>query len=240
MRIISDFHDYYDTVLSYGQDQSVIYHRKTKTIEGNDVKKVSGDLFECLKNFPPSIPARTGCGFLDLGVVIIGFCGKVNVFPYTGLLEVAYKDNIVDLIVNKYPELKKKDILFEVNKKPADWCKFGNSFTLNGFKKYKEYVESINFSSVFLDNKSPIFVAKRINSHRYGVNGLTLEINPKLGGNLKFQKVKSPYEAFQEIYSFISTVLVEDKIPNENIPDSIKIAKRGFDKNSFRKMKSTS
>ena len=68
MRIISDFHDYYDVVQASGQDQSLIYNRKEKTVE--------------LTNYP--FPFFRFSAYywpdpftLQVQQHIVGFCGKV-------------------------------------------------------------------------------------------------------------------------------------------------------------------
>jgi hypothetical protein len=71
MRIVSDFHDYYDAVQATGQDQTVVYLRKRKEVELN------------CSSFPfpvfGSISTHFDYGGQGIPKVqfVVGFCGKV-------------------------------------------------------------------------------------------------------------------------------------------------------------------
>lgn len=77
MRIISEFHDYYDIGMSEGQDQSLIYQRRSI------VEK---------SNYPFNIMYNSWhhTNYIKVRPLTIGFCGKLY-----GLLELntPYSDN---------------------------------------------------------------------------------------------------------------------------------------------------
>jgi len=66
MRIISPFHDYYDVVQSQGQDHSLIYQRRERTITPK--KYPFPVMHRWWRHYP---------GDLSLYQKIIGFCGKI-------------------------------------------------------------------------------------------------------------------------------------------------------------------
>ena len=45
MRIISKFHDYYDSVMIYGQDKTVVYQREEKKIFDAKIKTKDLELY---------------------------------------------------------------------------------------------------------------------------------------------------------------------------------------------------
>lgn len=63
MRIISDYHDYYDCMMKLDQDRSVIYHR-------NETYKDFSNLIKCSTKHDSYEQIPYDCG-------IIGFCGKL-------------------------------------------------------------------------------------------------------------------------------------------------------------------
>src|SRR5690606_13443835 len=65
MRIISDFHDYYDCIQKFDQDRSIIYNRQS----------------EFPKEYDYGWPFSRPCGIYDnleeTSILIVGFCGKI-------------------------------------------------------------------------------------------------------------------------------------------------------------------
>ncbi|MCK5616980.1 hypothetical protein KAR91_84745, partial [Candidatus Pacearchaeota archaeon] len=70
MRIISDFHDYYDCVQAQGQDQSVVWVRKKEDIELENYP-----FPQC--QFPYRTYGRHRIPRIKVETAIIGFCGKI-------------------------------------------------------------------------------------------------------------------------------------------------------------------
>lgn len=66
MRIISDYHDYYDGLMNLDQDRSVIYHRKSSEIRFNDP----------IVHIERSERYYSICPYF----YFVGFCGKVYKF----------------------------------------------------------------------------------------------------------------------------------------------------------------
>jgi hypothetical protein len=77
MRIISDFHDYYDSVQATGQDQTLVYYRKAEEVETPEYPfPVLG---YCESPYEPCGPR--------VRQHIVGFCGKI--YPVITLTQVA-------------------------------------------------------------------------------------------------------------------------------------------------------
>ena len=95
MRIISKFHDYYDSAMGYGIDKSLVYLRQNDTFypEGgfenrkdltiHEVKEKIKPLMDLIKKIPVSIKIvrDSVAKHSDFYIfpILIGFCGKV--FP---------------------------------------------------------------------------------------------------------------------------------------------------------------
>ena len=72
MRIISKFHDYYDSVMIYGQDKTVVYQREEKKIFDAKIKTKDLELYSArIGYYKNSIWER------KIDPFIIVFCGKV-------------------------------------------------------------------------------------------------------------------------------------------------------------------
>ncbi len=227
MRIISKFHDYYDSVQNMGIDTTCIYVRELKEytfiqkgVDWRDKNTVR--------------EARLGRGhsntFYDCSTFLIGFCGSI--FPGIRVTEMwsPYKKTTSDKFFYSKEELnsfretlskeKKNDI---ITGKFSYWNHRGDFFN-DSWNNYKEN---------FIHYKVPIFIVEQ----PYGQNELFLRLNANLKDH-DFQKIKDPYTAYQEIYQYISGVLGTNSPKTIEIQDKDKIIKRGFDKWSFRKLPS--
>lgn len=103
-------------------------------------------------------------------------------------------------------------------------------------KAYRNYFAEIEqkkevFKWVFETYNIPIFIYYE---HPWD-NDRKLTINPPLN-KFEFFRIKDPYLAFQEIYSFMSNLAKPEK-PIPEMCNRTKIASRGFTKYSFRKDK---
>jgi hypothetical protein len=67
MRIISDFHDYYDAVQATGQDQTLVYYRKPEEVE--------------IREYPLPVLSHylwaDEASYPKVRQPIVGFCGKI-------------------------------------------------------------------------------------------------------------------------------------------------------------------
>ena len=74
MRIVSDFHDYYDAVQATGQDQTLVYLRTRKEVELDR----NSFPFPVFGGTPwTNVNYRSGRKGVTVVQSVVGFCGKV-------------------------------------------------------------------------------------------------------------------------------------------------------------------
>lgn len=249
MRIISNFHDYYDSVLTHGIDPNLLYIRKEQECrfwlniglnrQQEIPKEVSSNIykiFEPLRIILNEIPKRIVYGkkFNDEILItskIIGFCGKIHLCMEID--DINYFNP--QMIVSKYPQelLDKLNIKRTFLKELLDvpHSKWSDRLTYEGWKELTEKWENHTYDSVFIEIGQPIFVIQK-HGYRYNSNERII-LNPNLRKQ-NFQIIKSPSEAFQEISMYLGNQLVMIKDPKPIISDTIMRDKKGFDKWSFK------
>ena len=166
MRIISEFHDYYDTALSYGIDPNLVYLRKQEKLYygfkiTDKVKQFPGNLDNVLKpaldillkmpEYIKEINSRRNAPQLYLTSKIIGFCGKL--YPVIDLNNITYYSP--QMLVSLIPS----DILsrLKIDKNiMSDWItktdKWNHSKRLT-FDKWNNIVEELGgkrYDDIFL------------------------------------------------------------------------------------------
>ena len=227
MKLVSNYHDYYDGVLKLFTGKRPFYMRKESVLSISDAglsKKT--DLFSSYSiNIHSEKWYSHGCG-------VIGFCGEL--YPYAafstyGWSAVCAVDRIADLYVyraedvwalNRSKKQTKKERRLDTAKRD----------TVSYFKEFKN---NVWLKNLFLEHKVPVFDFKHIPSYAGRAN---LALNPSLAAR-SFQKVLGPYQAMQNLDIFLSSVLVSESTPlAQIIPDEVMQAKKGFThKYSFRK-----
>lgn len=223
MRIISNFKDYYDIGMTYGQDPTLVYLRKTEEIpEGNKLCKI-------LAKAPYSIsyPGRPyGVG---LDIHLIGFCGRL--YPLIGYKNTTHvKGDLVDFIISQNDYLKRPLIEASLNKPLSRWG-FCSEFTLKNYEEWVKNVTDLDATDCCIKIQAPIFRISRYSGER-----MHFEKNPMLK-EMGFQSVKPPVEAFQELSMFIGSALVSEKEVPVKVSDTVLRDKHGFDEWSFRRKK---
>lgn len=237
MKIISKFHDYYDSVTAYGIDKSIIYIRDKKEFE-----------IELKKEKELKLPeVDYGC----FTYVFIGFCGKIIPalkFHYEkertsdkGLLN--FKD-IVETFCYTYEDAEhyykryfKESFTFKERNRQRYKKKF------NGKKQIKDFFNFNlkEFEYCFREYNTPVFSIEitGYNIWNYhNVNRVKLIINPILS-HCAFFKYKDPATAFQDISQYISGVLGVGEPNTLEISDKHMRNKKGFDELSFKTRKGT-
>lgn len=229
MRIISNFHDYYDCIQQYGQDRTVVYLRKEKVIEG------------CWP-FPRCNSWYGKHG--DLSTIrIIGFCGKI--IPLIELTRVGERTpkmcwSLDDIDTFMKTELKGR--AFDSYMKSKWHRGVFYSQTRKGFQKFfSECRQRENaFEHLFRDHHSPLFVATYIRR-----NNSEIIFNTPLK-KVEFYAIMDTYKAFQEISMYMGGVLgthgghktkYQGKPMSSEVSDKDLIVAKGFDKHSFRNSK---
>ena len=235
MRIISDFHDYYDASQSLGHDPTVIYLRKKKEILIEDFP------FPTLRYYKHTWHYRSwDRDIYRIEPYIIGLCGKiyaviemtVNKYPVGEAIEYCYSIEEVDAFIEEH--CRKKDIdKFRKNKWKA------RVSIRDDFKKFFDEVEEKreDFGNIFVEHGVPIFVALDGNMGYFRYNSRNksiLNANEQLK-RFKFVRIFDVYTAFQEIEMYLTNIAVPAK-EMPKVPDVLNAESHGFDKKySFRK-----
>ncbi len=224
MRIISNFHDYYDSVQAHGQDHALIYHRVPYTVNfgREDFPFEDNDTFGQGWYYEPP--------YFSAIKYYIGFCGKVypmiKIILQCDMNKYFYCHTIEDIddIIQTYfkPKIVESFIHYDGKKsrrmgRREKFCQF--------FNKPK-----IGYEYLFREENVPIFVARKVNSTG------SIEYN----GNLKqymFYRVVDTFQAFQRISMYVGGVLSSRREYVPPVPDKILAEAKGFDKYSFRKDK---
>lgn len=222
MRIISKFHDYYDSAMGYGQDEDVVYLRETKDVIGE----------EKVTKFPRSDGVTFSKG-------VIGFCGKL--YPYVDM-HITEKQNYK--VVRAYTV---EAIQAEVDEHGWD-TRFKNryGYAKTDIKRQKSWLENSGgilsqFEGLFVDHRIPNFKMEVVSRGGWFGEPRTYEVhrliaNPCLKDE-EFYKVVDPFTAFQELDMYIGGVLGNMGADMAEVDDEHRYKGHGYDKESFRQPK---
>ena len=253
MRIISRFHDYYDTVMAHGYDDKVTYVRKTEEMP-KPPTYLLGKYTRWHNQWPHPFHRH---------VVVV--CGK----PFFGISPMGtgtYESRLVSKQPLKYVTVNqpmvcwdydalRKAAMTSCNKDRANTFNMTNprplflqdekdlygssrKFLLKERKALRDWFKlnedpGVVKDQVHFDNGSPLLY---VTTEREFPKGKSLHcMNPCLR-DFSFQKVMDPYTAFQEIEMYIGGVMGGHAPPMVEIKNETRIHKAGFDKWSFRKM----
>jgi hypothetical protein len=228
MRIISDFHDYYDVVQAAGQDQSLIYFRKP---EEEEVSNYSLPVIEW------SVWASDRKR-IQIQEHSIGFCGKV--YPAILLTQVTSNKsalcyNLLEVDAFIESNYRKREVQEYRAKTKRPWRYSWQSnlrrevyesfFTQCAAKKDA-------FAEMFVEKQCPVWIGTVLERAWRRCTG-KITYNGSLK-ELEFFRLCDTYTAFQEIAMFLGGLAVPLKqIPE--VPDKIVVGIKGFDEWSFRK-----
>lgn len=248
MRIISDFHDYYDCIQGMGQDQDLIYFRRLieESYEGKDMP--FGDLpkfYDSVVLHPPT--GRSNFyNAISVRMRVVGFCGKV--YPILNMhLERSSGDqfnatcfNMEETEAFMVQALKKRDFEnYESNHKSAAWRRrSGGVLSGRNRKVYKEFWQKWGekqnaFQNLFDEQKVPLFVAD-YGTNPYHDSRRKITFNGCLK-EVEFFRIVEPFTAFQELSMYWGNVAQPNR-PIPEVSDEDMLVAKGFDpKWSFRK-----
>jgi hypothetical protein len=242
MRIISKFHDYYDSAMSYGQDQTVVFTRTTEQVdltEDEFNRFPAADLYHHIrgnKNYKLKMTAVFFCfsgktyrsiqvriwdrrdGDTEYSPVIIG-----------DALETRYFYDVESLreFLAKYK--------FEINLTQYSWQNkqepvITEFLSKQGTDENEKWLIERKFAII------SVVRSGTWNPSRFApVYKHQAELNPVLK-DVEFYKVLDSFTAYQELDMFISGTLPQSTAMPIEIADKDKIPQHGFDKWSFRKM----
>jgi len=241
MRIIAKNHDYYDSVLLYGQDENVVYRRFEESFRG-DYKNPAPDGYDFMRTGVRNRTAATKKGAeFELESFTVAFCGKL----YPGIRVIK---NPIELkpVVNCFYDhetyikfLKENGIKFKTRKKNWMAKYYIQDFAdLSYEKTSEEYFQRTgddkNFQ-IFVEKRIPVAVWHRDTDEDWKTSNYVLVTNCELK-RFNFQKVFSPWQAFQEISMFVGGCMVGDEAAMARVDDEHMMKKKGFDHPySFRK-----
>lgn len=219
MLIVSDFHDYYDSVSSLGIDKKCPYQRKQVKTEVRFPREVIS---------PAMYNEYERGGFkYKIRYRLLGFCGKI--YPVVIVEKSTYfNPEILDQEFF-YEEKPLAQYLTSLKITPKQYKRWWQDrYTIevvDGLKKFFNPSSWDHFLPYFQTHKVPIFMIGRD----------FYVLNPALK-QYRFQQVKDTYTAFQEVYMYISGVLGVQPNPTVEVSDKVKAAAKGHDgKYSFRK-----
>lgn len=219
MLIISDFHDYYDSVSSLGIDKQCPYQRKEISFDHNlprEKRPHTGSVYYSKKHR------------FEVSYRLIGFCG--NIYPFVIVQKSRYgveTSKIKDFFF--YSESDLMDFLKNeaVKPKQSSW-RWYTDYTLDSIKGMGYFFDRNTWKDLvgyFQKHKVPIFLL----GSKHSILNPTLK---KFG----FQQVKDPFTAYQDVYMFISGVLGVETKPTVKISDKDMAESKGHGgKYSFRK-----
>lgn len=227
MRIISDFHDYYDTIQAQGQDLTTLYVRKQQKIT--------------IKNWPfPAIQYHNRWikghwqNLPNTQQHIVGFCGKI--YPIWKMTWGHHKPALchtsteVDTFIRTKAKTAELEEYETGRKKRTPEKYWSRALRKHKIEEYFDKCKSqqTNFNKIFIEHHCPIFIAEYKYKH-----DSTITIN----GNLKeieFYRLFDTQTAFQEIAMYFGNLTTPPK-PIPKIDDKTMTTSKGFDKWSFRK-----
>jgi hypothetical protein len=223
MRIISKFHDYYDSAMGFGQDPALVYRREISVLDWSPIE-VHSEIarifaeFRWWHSFPPRL-------------TVIGFCGK------------AYASWFTDVTVLTPESLqshrKTRDWMESAEVRAAREAAFGRSFYGQEVPRAAALGEIIRGvpldDEIFRKADAPVFIAYLLPSEGNGRPSKTRIVrNPRLA-NLGFHRYHDAFSAFQEIAMYLGSNLAAlDDAPRTVGDDRIIAASKGFDEQSFR------
>lgn len=235
MRIISKFHDYYDSVLKYGPDDHCVFVRESARLDA------AGQLPADLAFMRPGLHAvetfTAKRAPLGIAPFVIAFCGKC----YPGIrltssglsgAEAAFDECYYDLASYR-----------------ARMAALGHPIEPERRRHWRRWHYRMDSPTNHQD-LTDFFTAERASAFealvgrgaaillclsRRHSDDVELYDNPELT-TLKFYQMFDAYSAFQELEMYLGGVLASAELPMPQFEDQIKAQQKGFDKHSFRRL----
>lgn len=247
MRIITKQSDYYDSIQSYGQDQSVIYIRKPEELFDENFVD---EYYNLGKSRWGDVPVSHLYNVSDYrGVDIVKgfsvfFCGQrynavVTSVPnpdrdvLTRIRMTHYNLDELDKYIDGLKLKEKREYLPKYRRRYG--AKKESTKTLERLTNF--FNMSKTNDNIHFDLDVPVFVidAIRDNSVRHIKWQKGIVKNPILK-DYGFAHIKDPYTAYQEIDMYISGVMGGKSPRMQEISDDVMKQQKGFDKWSFKTM----
>lgn len=234
MRIISKHRDYYDTIQAYGVDTTSTYIRKIEKLDSksNETKLIYRLLFPEEHYLRRNISLHINDENFDIyDFKVIFFCGKLYpLFIFKKTIKEntryfnCYSIEDVDITIKKYGNKRIKSVW--LNKKKKYTYHFNRYVTKPVIEKRFNLILPTNtLLDLHHTFEVPYFIYSELNN--------TLEFNPILK-KYSFYKIHDTFTAYQEIDMFLSGILGGQSPKTIELSDSMRKAKHGFDKWSFK------
>lgn len=237
MRIING-RDYYDRAQSLGQDQSHVFVRDHDRVIDIPAWKSIPRLELPGVSIPFDRGKRYYTAYLDhpqelsQGVIVARGC-KV------WLAENAWQGIAIDNLTNNtrkycwnWQDLEKSLQEHKLTLRKTAYVPRGNKLISPEWFQPQQLHQ--NFMSYMIAHKIVIMTCDTEPSHQYNAP-FRLQANGWNLGNMEFYRALPGFEAFQRIEQWISGVLPKNQNSTVEITDTVRAAKHGFDKWSFRK-----
>lgn len=240
VRIVSKYHDYYDSVMAHGQDQTTVYVRTPKEVDNEDllIRLRARDEF---LNF--QTPYELNYQRPDNLIQMLWFRPFYLVVAgkrYRGLVcfisEPWHKPSML-------ASFKVDDFCYSFEHLTQYLLKY--RFTPRALFTFRKWVKNIEVDKLktFLSHQGTDELASEMAKHRVVIasehcdnqNGSYWMLNESLQ-HFKFYRVMDSFTLYQELDMYISGVLGQQAKEIITISDKDRIPQHGFDKYSFRKL----
>lgn len=235
MKIVSKFHDYYDTAAIYGIDKTCVYLRAGE-IKKSDFNLDTGSRWRSWPHEEKFVKVKADVEIrYRVDKYVIGFCG--NLHPVVVIQKET--DGLTKVERFSFYSTEKVQAFFTKEKLKLEsgrsyWSM--RDFTVKSKQSLDNFFEVAQYKKLeeeFHKNNCPVFVYGRFEDNKK--EKLRVVTNPSLR-DYRFAQVKDPQGAFQDIFMYISGVLGISAPPMVKVKDKELAAKRGHDgKYSFRK-----
>jgi len=233
MKIISKFHDYYDTVLAFGDDPNVLYFRKQIELLDRRFEKYRKDTST---RYSLNDPYNTKALSKNMTGIVF-FCGKRYRFvklsyminSYESVCKTFYDFESIDRFILTHYKGQKRSIKRYFTKDKYEKTSDQDKLKIYWNDVYYErdnYDNNVNYHQEF---KSPVFMT--YTTDKYSEENVI--INPVLK-DFEFQKVFDAFSAYQELDMFMSGVMRSPEKEMIQISDEDQRDKKGFDNMSFK------
>lgn len=240
MRIISEFHDYYDVMQKHGYEEGLLYLRETKEIyELMDRGKGDGGIF-----FHYDSDWRDPLPRPHVNAEIISFCGELHpvlIIDYDHKYICSNANEVDEVVVENFKKRFRERYYSDDKYSDYNFWNYENKkFNQKSVKKYFDDLPAnfkINLEATHQKYKCPIISYSSYIEYPDGVNqrySRKIVLNPCLKP-LDFFRIKATEIAFQEIAQYLSGVLGVANKEMPKIPDKTMAEIKGFDNWSFRK-----
>lgn len=249
MRIISKFSDYYDSSMKYGTDPNILYvremteHRRTwkASAEYDEIKKVVTKVLDAGEARDRWYKYEMGGNFNKVtteNTIVVVFCGKIypcleisvvdKTYPFiTKNTHYCYTFEQVESLYKEHLSKKELKSFYEPRTRRRRWSRWRRDTLIESMKKFFSLSGTADngLMDFHHDREVPVAVLEFDHFVTY---------NPCLK-DIQFFRIMDSFTAYQELAMFIGGVLGGKSPKTIEVSNDIKIAKRGFDKWSFRK-----